>query len=403
MEILDNDLIVKEGAYPEKLVELAQKWAKEGKTFCLSPENIFEYKFLNLDYSGSADVEKDLAAWKIRTPECLLPNRLSKSEIDEIAYYFGKDEAFEFAIIMIGAKCNLKCKFCFYHGDNNSIWNSDFSEQCVELDLDVIFTRIDKLKQIGVKKIQLVPNGELFIYKDWYNIVRYAKENDLEIKILFSNGTMLTEENIKKLSELEIETISISLNAFTPQTWGLVSRVKNIKIFDTVFNAPALAKKYGLQTEVSYVVCNENMHEIESFIAYWVDKVDIVKLCNEISAEEFLLKSKNINNSSLPYYLCNDLRGRMVVTNNGYVFPCCSLVNVFDDHNTTNMPLINFDELSPDEIVRQMNINYKNKNYRNVCIKCPLVRIGKSEGIKTSIYGYSGVYVGGYFFADVKK
>ena len=158
-----------------------------------------------------------------------------------------------------------------------NIWNTEYSHECIEIDLNTIKSRIDKLAELGVKDMELVPNGEPFLYKSIFEIIKYAKYKDISIRIIFTNGTLLQENMIKQLKELYVKSISISLNAFTFKVWSEMSNTNNEKLFETAVNAPLLTMKYGLKTEVSYVICEENKSEVKAFLNYWVDKVDNFK------------------------------------------------------------------------------------------------------------------------------
>ncbi len=395
-----SDLICS-GDYPEQLLPLARSWREQGRKFCISPANIFEYNFIPMNYQGAQGAPRDLASWEIRTKDCFLPTKLTKEDIDQIAYYFGKDLEFDFAIMMTGTKCNLRCRFCLYHGDTGNVWQDRFSEQWLEPGLDVIKSRIDKLSAIGIKGLQLVPNGELFAYKEWEEMIRYAQSKGIAIKILFTNGVTLTENVIKKLAELNIETLSISINAYTFETWSKITGATNLDMFEVAHNAPLLSRKYNIKTEVSMVICEENIHEVESFIKYWKGKCDILKVVHEISSSDVYESENKVDNRFLPYYICGYLRRRLVISNNGCVLPCCAAVEFLNNDNSFNIPIVNIDDTPSDVIVNKMNEYYRNKSYATICRKCPYVRVINAGESKSEFFGFKGVKSGSFFFVDM--
>ena len=104
------------GEYPEELVSLAKSWVDNGREFYLGPENIFDYNMIQMNYIGSEKVSKEWGSWAIFTNNQTTSLRLSKNDLDEIAYTFGKNCSVKSAILWIGSKCNLSCSFCLYHG-----------------------------------------------------------------------------------------------------------------------------------------------------------------------------------------------------------------------------------------------------------------------------------------------
>lgn len=97
------------------------------------------------------------------------------------------------AHIDITGKCNLNCKHCHmskYHSKQPS--------------LKEILSIINNLKDIGVDRIAL-SGGEPFIREDLFEILEECPKN---ISIL-SNGSMITEEILKRLKEFENKTSSI--------------------------------------------------------------------------------------------------------------------------------------------------------------------------------------------------
>ena len=73
---------------PEKLMKLAEKWFKQGKSFYLGPENIFFFNNQPITYKGGEELSKAIGNWYICTSDCKTPQHLElkKEEIEEIAH-----------------------------------------------------------------------------------------------------------------------------------------------------------------------------------------------------------------------------------------------------------------------------------------------------------------------------
>lgn len=103
-------------------------------------------------------------------------------------------------------KCNLKCPHCF----------NDSKIDCEkELSLEEIKKIIDNFLVMGGKEIQLT-GGEVFMRKDIFEIMNYAKEKGIEYIRLSTNGTMVNEKNIIKIVEL-VDEIFFSIDGFEEQ------------------------------------------------------------------------------------------------------------------------------------------------------------------------------------------
>lgn len=388
------------GDFPKKLIPLAEKWAEEDKEFYISPENAFVYNLLELDYSGSEGVSRDLGAWSIHTSNQVIKRSLSKDEIDQIAYYFSKDFTIDFAIVWVGSKCNISCNFCPYHGDTKEQWEKDFGHECVEVEIEVLKKRINKLKEIGVKEVELVLNGEPFMYKSMFDIIEYVHSTGIDVRIIFSNGTMLDEKTVERIANVGVKTLSISLNAFSYEAWSIVSGCENREWFCRAVEAPILAKKYGLKTEVSMVIGIENKHEVEEFLDYWKDKADIVKVNNQVFLDKMVLDENSVDVMSLPYYLCDNLRGRPVVSSSGRIVPCCIMYHLMDEQNSNDLPMIDIDQLSAEEIKEQLHANYREKAYIDICKRCFSKRLNKCGRREAEYYGIKGQATEDFFFVD---
>ena len=111
---------------------------------------------------------------------------------------FNKEKVFKVFIELTYA-CNLKCKHCYLGNDINNVQTYFTFERARKV--------IDQLDQIGVIEINFT-GGELFANKDALRIIEYACSKNFIINIL-TNGTLVTEEIINKLTELPISGVRI--------------------------------------------------------------------------------------------------------------------------------------------------------------------------------------------------
>jgi len=150
-------------------------------------------------------------------------------------------------------KCNLDCKYCYQsYSPTLNPYNELKKEEWIKL--------IKGLKKLKIKKIRFI-GGEPFLYKDFWDIVKYANKERLEIKI-FTNGTLLDEELIKKVKECEA-VLSFNLNS---EKEGIQDFYQGKGNWRKTINAIKKCKKENVEFEIASPLTNKNIRSIEKFI-----------------------------------------------------------------------------------------------------------------------------------------
>lgn len=121
-----------------------------------------------------------------------------------ISYYLKKPISFPTIIHFAPTfRCNLQCKYC-------SIWKEGDIKKEISLKEWKKFL-LDLRKWVGKAHIGIT-GGEPLLRKDIFNIIKYMIKIELKPS-LTTNGIFLNEENIKKISKLDIFNINISLES----------------------------------------------------------------------------------------------------------------------------------------------------------------------------------------------
>lgn len=156
-------------------------------------------------------------------------------------YYVGNDDKFPKGCVscLFGTglnairktnKCNLNCKFCYDYGQLNDIppvgedvWEIG-GTKFYEKDIDLLLSVYQK--PTGVSYVYLEPFMEI---EKYYAVIK--KFSDAGIyQHLYTNGTLATEETLKKLGEVGLDEIRFNLGASNCS--------------DRVIENIAIAKKY---------------------------------------------------------------------------------------------------------------------------------------------------------------
>ena len=136
---------------------------------------------------------------------------------------------------------------------------------------------IDSLKLLGTKYIS-ISGGEPFLRKDIFEVIEYIKKKDLRLHIS-SNGTLITKELAKKINNVGLDVVSISLDAVTPE---LHNRIRGSKeAFDMAIAAIENLTSYNghhTQVGINTTITDLNLDELPKLVEFANDlEVDAIR------------------------------------------------------------------------------------------------------------------------------
>ncbi len=155
----------------------------------------------------------------------------------------------------LSRRCNLRCLYCYTNGGEPLE---------AELNLDEIFDVIDQAINLGTKKVSIVGGGEPLIYPDFFRITDYLNNRNIPA-IVFTNGTAISREMAKKLSDHKV-SVCVKLNSFNKETQDyLAGGIKGTHERITQGIQNLLDAGYpvnGIQLGVETVICRQNIGEL---------------------------------------------------------------------------------------------------------------------------------------------
>jgi len=170
--------------------------------------------------------------------------------------------------------CNLECPLC---PTGQKIKGREKGQMS--------FSNFKKIiDEIGrfLYSVRLENWGEPLLNKDLFEIIKYAKSKKITV-IFNSNLTVLDEEKAKKLVLSGLDSIKISLDGATQDTY---SKYRKGGDFNTVVNNIRLllktrseAKKKTPFIEVQFIVTKHNEHQIDQ----------VKQLCADLGADSLVL------------------------------------------------------------------------------------------------------------------
>ena len=152
-------------------------------------------------------------------------------------------------------QCNLKCKHCY---ENAGKKRPELSTEEAEQVLD----KIAKLSGIGLPALSF-SGGEPLARKDFFEIAAYAKKRVGYLSIA-SNGTLITRDHAKKIKDVGIDYVEISLDGATPAIHDSFRGIPGA--FEKTMNGLNNCLEAELDTCIATVLYRDNVNELNKLI-----------------------------------------------------------------------------------------------------------------------------------------
>ncbi len=219
--------------------------------------------------------------------------------------------------------CNLSCSMC----------PRELNRPFGYMDANFFREIIDESIMYGKRLIiTLTKDGEPLLHPELPQMIKYAKDKESAHKINFyTNGILLTEAKSIELIKSGLDTMHISIDAFTKETY---KKVKNSEKLDTVEENVKrlieLKKKHHSKTPliiVKIIQTPDTQNEIKPFIHKWKGIADFVEI-GEYHNWDGTVKNSNQSNlnklsNGINRYPCTFLWYNPVILWDGRVTTCC--------------------------------------------------------------------------------
>lgn len=162
--------------------------------------------------------------------------------------------------------CNLRCIHCYA-----------VRKRRPELSCEEALLVLRKLKRAKALVINL-SGGEVFMRKDFWKIAEFARKEEFAIKI-FTNGTMIGHEEVKRLSKLKPLCVDISLYSSVPEAHDTITGSPGS--WKRSMGAIKRLKKEGLRVRIKYSVLRENFHSFSKTLGF-ITRLHVPFQCNPL-------------------------------------------------------------------------------------------------------------------------
>lgn len=214
-----------------------------------------ERKIIQIRYPS--DLKRFYGKWYIRFKygihwrKPLYPLRLARNYGLQFFYRIFNIERYVFRGIEFALtfKCNFRCNHCLCA-------RIDESSTRKELEPHEYKRIVKEAMKLGATTFGM-EGGEPFVHPNWEKIVKAWKPRYNHI-IVSTNGYLLNEKLIKKLSKIGISTINFSLDSGIPELHDLFRRKRGS--YDKVRENTRHCRKHGIKVVYNTVVYSGNLY-----------------------------------------------------------------------------------------------------------------------------------------------
>ena len=159
----------------------------------------------------------------------------------------------------ITQKCNLKCKHCYSSSIDQAAPD--------ELSTEEAFRLIDDLSEWGIGLL-IIDGGEPLCREDLLDILKYASSKGIRTT-LGSNATLIDEGMAKKLMEVGVMAVAISVDGVDSETHDTFRGLNGA--FEQTFKGIDACRKAGLPFQFNMVIRKATMPQLEDMLRLAVD------------------------------------------------------------------------------------------------------------------------------------
>lgn len=157
-------------------------------------------------------------------------------------------------------RCNERCDHCYLDHDDKG-----------EMSTGEIFSLLDQMAEAGVLFLTL-SGGEALLRRDLFDIIARARELTFNVT-LKTNAVMIREDQAKRLKELGVSKVQISVYSHRPEVHDAITRLPGS--LKRTIGAIRFLRAQGLNVVVANVLMRYNLH----------DGPEVQKLARELDAK----------------------------------------------------------------------------------------------------------------------
>ena len=182
------------------------------------------------------------------------------------------------ACIGIANPCNFNCIFCPAHFKQQSITAPVLEKEDQPLNaylsLNSYKNLIRELHILRTNKVLFQGLGEPLLHRDILEMLEMAKSKKMRVGIT-TNGSLLTKEHARAITDLSVDSLGISLNSATPDIYKKMHGITGSDSLEKISEMLRLLNDYKKKKDVNYprviisaVICKWNYSDIRNIIDF---------------------------------------------------------------------------------------------------------------------------------------
>lgn len=257
--------------------------------------------------------------------------------------------------------CNLGCIYCY-----GVLQGRTSAARRVDMPRDVLLRLLRDAKDVGVRSIAFIGEGENTLNPALYDGLALAKKIDLDVS-LATNGIQMDQDRFRDAMEALV-WLRFNISAATPESYRAIHNANCLdRVLRNIRTAVELKKRYALATTIGMqmVVVAENIGDIVPLAALGRDLgVDylVIKPCSDtydgtmdsphqqyLEIEDRLKEAESLSDSRYTVSVkwrkmrnlgkkcfreCHGTRFLINISGDGTVFPCGHFFNIRRDEFT---------------------------------------------------------------------
>ncbi len=150
--------------------------------------------------------------------------------------------------------CNLACVHCRASSERGPYPGELSTQEC--------FRVMDEIATIA-QPVIILTGGEPLLRTDIFDLAQYGTEKGFRM-VMATNGTLMTDENAKRMKDSGIQRISVSLDGPDAETHDEFRKVKGA--FEGALRGIEIAKKHDLPFQINTTITRNNLPLIEKIL-----------------------------------------------------------------------------------------------------------------------------------------
>ncbi len=219
----------------------------------------------------------------------------------------------------LASTCNLRCLMCEH----------TYTQRKKELMSEDIFKEVIRQCKPYNPGIRFIMYSEPFLHPDIISYAKYIKDSGLLLHIT-SNGILITTEQIDKLIDIGLDSITFSMQGATEKEYVFMRKNNKLGLIRGKIKYIVKKRQNKLFLQVSTTVSKRDKPEdIEKFKKKWSNYADLVTVGRTCWSRIAELEPKIYDITGIrpdqdrKYIPCQDILTKMAVYSNGDISTCC--------------------------------------------------------------------------------